>query len=403
MKQFKTILSFELKNYFKEKSYIGTIVFFVLAILIGLSIPRISVMFHDKDANQSPVINIVCNSEVKSKLYTMLEKYEINELYLSYEEAVKAVKNNEYKHIVYVTDNQYQYIVQNYNLSDTILQELNNIIKYNKSSSLLQSAGIDKSTINAILNPADTVELNVVGKNQTNNFLYTYAYVVIIYMIVLMFGVMVATNVASEKSSRAMEMLITSADSNIFISAKVIATTIIATFTLIMLLASSILGYKFNKEYYIDNMFVQSMFAIPLDIAAYAILFFVLGFTMYASMYAALGSTVSKVEDVNKVIGPFTIIFVIGYFIVMQGIVTGNVDSTLMKFIGIFPFTSPIAMFARISMGNVSTMEIILSVIVLAVTSLLMLKLDSKIYRMGVLMYGQTPSLKNIIKVIRQK
>lgn len=74
-----------------------------------------------------------------------------------------------------------------------------------------------------------------------------------------------------------------------------------------------------------------------------------------------------------------------------------------MKFVSIFPLTSPIAMFARISMGNVQTIELLSSIILLLVCSMLMLKLDAKIYRMGVLMYGTPPKLKNIIKALRQK
>lgn len=403
MKQFKAILKFELSNFFTDKTYKGLMILISLAILIGLSVPRIKERFFDNNPVKVTTINIIANDEQFEAYKQELTNYQLNRLEMSKQEARESVKNGDYKQIVYVGTDAVDYIVNNLSMQDTLSHEIEMATKNIYTKEKLKALGIDDNTSNEIIDPQVSINVDVIEKIQASSFLYTYAYVFMIYMMVIMFGMIVATNVAQEKSSRTMELLITSADTSTFITAKVLSATIAASVVLFIILASSIVGYQFNKVYYINNPVVQSIFAIPIDLALYAILYFVLGFTMYASMYAALGSTVSKVEDVNKVTSPFTMIFVVGYLIVMQGITTGDIDGIFMKFVSIFPLTSPIAMFARISMGNVQTIELLSSIILLLVCSMLMLKLDAKIYRMGVLMYGTPPKLKNIIKALRQK
>lgn len=403
MKQFKTILSFELKNYFKNKTYIVVSILMILAILIGLSLPRIKESFSSEKETEQPTLFVVASEELVNKMQAALPDYELERLEISRDEAINKVKGGDYDHIFYSDGSKYDYIVQNYTMQDYLPNELQKVIDYMERAKSVESLDLSQEQKSDILFPKAMLNMEIVGKNQGNNFLYTYVYVIIIYMIIMLYGSIVAMNVATEKSSRAMEMLITSADTKAFITAKVFAATIAATFQLFLMLACSIIAYKLNESYYIDNYMVQSLFAIPLDLALYALLYFVLGFIMFSAMYASLGSTVSKVEEVNQAVGPFTMIFVAGYFVVMYGIGSGNVDSVLMKFVSIFPLTSPIAMFARISMGNVQTIELISSIILLLVCSMLMLKLDAKIYRMGVLMYGTPPKLKNIIKALRQK
>lgn len=403
MKQFKTILGFELKNYFRNKTYVIVSLFLVLGIFVGLSVPRIKEAFHSDNEIKQPTLYVVADEENLSYIQAQLLNYKLEKLDLSKDDALVKVKDGEYSHVLYMDGNNCDYIVQNLTLYDNLLNVIQEAISNIARAKSLENLNISPEQMADIMNPSVSINLQIVGKSQENNFLYTYAYVIVMYMIIILYGSIVATNVASEKSSRAMELLITSADTNAFISAKVVAAALAATFQLFLMLASSIIAYKLNESYYVNNFMVQSLFEIPLDLALYAILYFVLGFIMFASMFASLGSMVSKVEEVNQVSGPFTLIFVIGYLVVMAGIASGNVDSVLMKFVSIFPLTSPIAMFARLSMGNVSTMELILSILILFISSLLMLKLDAKLYRMGVLMYGKSPKFINIIKALRQK
>jgi len=147
---------------------------------------------------------------------------------------------------------------------------------------------------------------------------------------------------------------------------------------------------------------VQSLFNIPPELFAYMLIFFVLGFLIYAFLYGALGSTATKLEDINTSTMPLILLFVAAFIVSMMGMSSGNVDSTLMKVCSFVPFTSPMAMFTRIAMSTVPMHEILLSIAILAVSSAGIGVLAAKIYRVGVLLYGTTPKLGAILKAIRK-
>ena len=130
------------------------------------------------------------------------------------------------------------------------------------------------------------------------------------------------------------------------------------------------------------------------------LLFFVLGFFIYAFMFGAVGSTASKLEDINTSVMPITMLFVIAFMVVMFSMSSGNVDNTLMVICSYVPFTSPMAMFTRIAMSTVPAYEIIISVAILIGSVLGVGVLAAKIYRVGVLLYGTTPKLGNILKSV---
>jgi ABC-2 type transport system permease protein len=130
--------------------------------------------------------------------------------------------------------------------------------------------------------------------------------------------------------------------------------------------------------------------------------FFLLGFLIYAFLYGAVSSTVSKLEDINTAVQPITYLFIFGFIVAMISMSNGNVDSPLMKVCSYIPFTSPMAMFTRIAMSTVAWYEIAASITILAASTVIIGVLAAKIYRMGVLMYGNAPKIKDIIKLIKK-
>jgi len=132
-------------------------------------------------------------------------------------------------------------------------------------------------------------------------------------------------------------------------------------------------------------------------------LFFILGFFVYAFMYGALGSLATRPEDLNTLIMPVTFIFIAAFGIVISAITGGNLDSPLMIACSYIPFTSPMAMFARIAMSTVPKYQIIISVAVLFVSEFIVGYLSAVIYKTGVLMYGNIPKLKDIFKILKIK
>jgi ABC-2 type transport system permease protein len=131
--------------------------------------------------------------------------------------------------------------------------------------------------------------------------------------------------------------------------------------------------------------------------------FFILGFLIYAFMFGAVGSTASKLEDINTSVMPITFTFVAALMVVIISMSSGTVDNMLMIICSYFPLTSPIAMFTRIAMSTVPRYEIAISIIILIASTVGIGILSAKIYRIGVLLYGNPPKIGKLIRNVLTK
>ena len=147
-------------------------------------------------------------------------------------------------------------------------------------------------------------------------------------------------------------------------------------------------------------MIINSIFNMPPALLGYMLIFFILGFLIYAFLYGAIGSTASKLEDINTSVMPVTMLFVIAFVVVVFSFSAGTVDTMLMKVCSFVPFTSPMAMFTRIAMSTVPVYEIVISIAVLVGSVAGVGFVSAKIYRVGVLLYGTTPKIGSIIKAV---
>ena len=197
-------------------------------------------------------------------------------------------------------------------------------------------------------------------------------------------------------------MLITSVNPTSMMFGKVFASCIAGLAQLVSIFGSALVFYQINKSAWGDNAIIQSIFNIPVDLFLYMLVFFILGFLIYAFLYGAIGSTASKLEDINTSVMPITFLFIIGFFVVIFSMTSGTVDNVAMKICSYIPFTSPMAMFTRIAMSTVAWYEIVVSIGVLIGSVVGIGVLSAKIYRVGVLLYGTPPKLTAIIKAIRK-
>ena len=158
--------------------------------------------------------------------------------------------------------------------------------------------------------------------------------------------------------------------------------------------------YNINKDAWGDNGMIESIFNIPVELFGYMLIFFILGFLIYAFLYGAIGSTASKLEDINTSVMPITFLFIIGFMVVIFSMTSGSVDNTLMKVCSYIPFTSPMAMFTRICMSTVAWYETVISIAILIASTVGIGLLAAEIYRVGVLLYGTTPKIGSILKAV---
>jgi len=131
----------------------------------------------------------------------------------------------------------------------------------------------------------------------------------------------------------------------------------------------------------------------------YFLLFYLIGYFTYGTLSAAIGSLVSRTEELNQAITPVMVLIVIAFFIAFSG--TQDPNTALVKITSFIPFLAPLIMFVRIGMSDPAIWEIWTSIAIQLVAIWGLSWLSAKIYRTGVLMYGKRPSLKELWKAMK--
>lgn len=410
MGQFRTILGFELQNYFKNKIFVSVTIIIMLAVAGVMFYPRVASFFtQGNEAGQGdrPIMLVATDSSelptstTEAVFRRSFPHYQIKVTTDRVEQVKEQVKSGKAKYALVLSDTSYTYYVNGLVMADSNVATANSAVKDLYQLKMLRRHGLSAEQAGQVMTVQIKLNVQNLGKDQTKNFYSAFIMIYALYIAVMTYGQMVATNVASEKSSRAMELLTTSASPVAMMFGKIIASCLAGLTQLVGIFGSALLFYNLNRASWQGNQMINSIFNIPPDLLLYMILFFLLGFFIYGMMYGAVGSLVSKIEDIGSVAMPIILVFVIGFVVVMSSIEDPN-NAIGMKICSFIPLTSSMAMFARIAMGSVSTGEIALSIAILAVSTVLIGILAAKIYRAGVLMYGTRPKLRTIWRSIRQ-
>lgn len=414
MKQFFNVLSFELSNYFKNKGYLITTILISILLIIGLSLPSIFDMSklipklsssnsteitEDKDKTNYALMDI--NNVIEDK--AILENSFPNSNWIiknSKEEIEKLINSGDAKAGFIVENlNKYSYLVENYELNDNNQLLFENVLSTLNQIEYAKNNNLNFSELQSVINTSFDSEVTILGKDSANNFFYVYIFVFAMYMMILLYGQLIAVSVTSEKSNRAIEVLVTSANSNSLIFGKVIGAALASFLQVAIILGSGMISYALNSKSW--NGILDGVFKIPSNILLSFIIFGSVGYLFYSFIFGALGALVSKTEDISSSIAPVTMIFVIVFFISMFGLT--NSDSPIIKIASFIPFSSSMTMLIRIAMSNVSNLEIIISFIILLLSTILVSLGAAKIYRLGTLMYGNPIKLKNALKWFKKE
>ena len=375
MKQFGKILKFELKGYLRNKVFVGITIFLVVAIAIVMLIPNIIAAFESDDEEQMiptdlPTMLIYAEDErlsgiVKGYFGNAFVNYNVMIAEGSVEELKEKIISGDAEcAFVMNSASSYTYYVNNLSMYDMNTELANTVLQEAYRYQQMLDNEIPSEIAAEILSVQIEGNTETLGKDQMQNFFYTYIMIFALYMVILLYGQMVATNGATEKSSRAMELLVTSAKPTSMMFGKVLASCIAGFSQLVLVFGTAILLYNANREA-LSNPLIASIFDIPIELFIYLIVFFVLGFLIYAFMFGAIGSTASKLEDINTSVMPITFLFIIAFMVVMFSMSSGSVDNTAMLICSYIPFTSPMAMFTRICMSTVAWYEIAASIAIL--------------------------------------
>jgi ABC-2 type transport system permease protein len=233
--------------------------------------------------------------------------------------------------------------------------------------------------------------------------LLSYVVVILTFMAILTYGNWVAQSVAEEKSGRVMELLITAATPRQLLTGKVLGTGAAGLTQYVVMIAAVVIGIAAaGPVSSLLGVSGQLPFQLPTleasFVAAFTV-FFLLGFILYSTLYAAAGSMVSRIEDVQQAVGPLIYLAMAGYLI--SFVALNDPDGQWVAIASLVPFFSPYLMPARMLMGNPATWEVMTAIVLLVITLVIAIWVASRIYSAGVLLYGQRVGIRSVLRATR--
>jgi ABC-2 type transport system permease protein len=228
-------------------------------------------------------------------------------------------------------------------------------------------------------------------------------FVVLIFITLVIYGMWVAAGVVAEKSSRVMELLISAASPTELVIGKVAGIGLAGLIQYVAILLPALVTLLLQDR--IASLMLGSASGVDVSIgaltpgllAAYAA-YWILGFMLYALIYAAAGSLVSRAEDLQVLALPLSIIAIGGYIQAVMAL-SGGISSFI-RFSSYVPFWSPFVMLTRLTIGRVEPWELALSFGLLAISIPIVGFIAVRVYSAGVLLYGQRPGARQIVGAI---
>lgn len=427
MNNLTNVIRFTVMNKVRSKAFIVTSIIFVLIVTIGANLPYVISLFSSEEATPIGMIHDEAGrAEALKAIYEAQENKEV-ELFI-YDEQGSAEANESFLRerieageiegfLVHPGDlDEAGFPVYIFKSQDTmdfgIQDKLRTGLQLLKIRQVSMDLGLSQEQLAMINSPVQVEKMQIFlgdkaedgegGKSMAEIAIASglvYVLIILLFVAVMTSGQMIATEITAEKSSRVMEILITSVKPLTQMFGKIIGMFIVGISQVILLIAAAVvnLNLPHNRETFAG--FNLDISLIDPRLLVYALIFYLAGYLLYATLFAAVGSIVSRTEDLGQAVMPVTMISMVGYFIAIFGIQDPN--GALVVVSSYIPFFSPFIMFLRMGVTEPALWEVWLSIGILIGSILVLGWLSAKIYRTGVLMYGKRPSFKELRKAMK--
>ncbi len=393
-RKFLTLYRFNLLQKLRAKSFLISTVLMVLFLVGFGNIERILDWFSGDD----PKVALV--SELSTDLRPALKKAGVTSDITTKEytvaQARKVVDRGTFDAVAIVQDS-YDVTLVSASPESELQTQVATVVKQVRDQAVITDAEIDPNVLASLAEPVPVKQelTSTGGKSEDELFAASalvYVLLFLMYFTIAIYGGMIVTEIANEKSSRVMELLISAASPIQHMLAKILS---IATVSLVQL--SILVGvgyYSAQSSSLFDQLSLDSLSARTI---IYLFVFFLLGYFLYATLLAALGSLVSRVEDAQQVTLPVILLIVAAFMISMFSLnAPTNQAVVVLSFV---PFFTPMVMFLRVMLTDVPLWQVSISLILMLISISLALFVGTKFYRGGVLFYGSNP-LKQLRRIL---
>ena len=289
------------------------------------------------------------------------------------------------------------------------VQAIEAAVKQALIGSGMEAAGITTEQADALLRlrvrvSAERVTDEGKGGSGLANTIFGFGVAFLLYFSIVFYGQAILRGVLEEKTTRVAEVIVASVKPDVLLAGKVIGVGSVGLTQQIVWLASGV-GFYTQRGRILDLLGLEGMPPLPMPsidapVLAALVLFFLLGYTLYASLFAAVGAMVGSQEEAQQAAQP--VIMLLVFSIIFAQPVLTNPTSRLAEVMSWIPFSAPIIMPVRMTATPVSAGEIVATLLGVALTSVACVWLAARIYRVGLLMYGKRPGLGELLRWIRQ-
>ncbi len=411
MRDLFIVAKFTIKDMVKRKSFIISNLIILLFIVIGFNIPNIIKLFTNEDSSTAGTNMLIVDSEnIFENTLTNLNEIDLGYNFtitnenLSFEDIKTKVENAEIDEAIIISnkDNQIniEYIVKNLTMIEAVPESIVNTLSSLYTNLQISKLGLTPEQIQS-MSPNFTFEM----KQTENQEVQGNPIAIMLISIVLFYAIyfcayQVSSSITTEKTSKIIETLVTSTTPRTIVLGKTIGIGIVGIIQIVAIIATALISNALFLEEGILDGIINFDNVTPF-LGFITLIYFILGYAVYALLYALTGSTVSKPEDVQSANGPVAIIVIIGFY--LSYFTMMNPTSELNQVAAILPISSPFCMPFRVMMGIATTSEILISIAVLAITIFIVAKISIKIYSQAILNYGSKISLKDALQMYKNK
>ncbi|MCA1001004.1 ABC transporter permease [Bacillus thuringiensis] len=409
MNSFWTIFLQNYKSKVKATSYIVITIMISMLIIGMMNFEKIYNYFVGNEEEQVVVVT------EKEELYTTIQQVFKNvdsKIHVKHstdkQKAESGVKDGNYTYAIVVEELDNKQLKATYiTETDTNQQDVSKvqtILSQIQSSNFAQQLNLSQDELKVLTMPVEihtkTISDKVKdGKHTEGVGILINTFIMLNYLMILLYATQLATDVATEKSSRVMELVVSSISPTKHLYAKLFSTLSAGITQIIIWCSVATVGYKTSVNDSENDILNSIDFnSIAPTLVVYGILFFTLGFLLYGSLSCLLGSIISRIEESSQAVMPLTFMLIAALYIALYGM--SNPSSTVVTITSYIPFFTPIVMLVRIGFLNIPVWEIALALAILIATICMMIGLTSRVYRGGVLLYGKG-AFSNIKRAIK--
>jgi ABC-2 type transport system permease protein len=262
----------------------------------------------------------------------------------------------------------------------------------------LARRGIETTTVDSLMAPVvvNTVDADGQHGSSRNSFYMAYVLFFLMYMVVLLYGMNVARSIIEEKTSRVFEVLLSTIRPSEMLAGKILG---VGSVGLTQVAVWMIAAFLATASPLASHLSAAAAISISAAQIAFFIIYFVLGFLLYSSVAAALGAMTNSEQELQQL--NMFLMLPLFFCMLMLPVVISNPNSVLARIVSLIPFCTPLLMNFRVSLSMPQPWEIALSIVLMIATIFAVLWIASRIYRVGILMYGKKPNLPELLRWLK--